>query len=73
MIIRALSLLADQEDDEDSEAALTELENIDDECDDKGIHFVKTDDTEAAKSYGIDDFPTLVYFENEIPNVYDGQ
>ncbi|XP_037080856.1 uncharacterized protein LOC119101604 isoform X10 [Pollicipes pollicipes] len=67
-----LAVLFYQEDDEDSKAALNELENIDDECDTRGIHFVKTDDEDAAKAYGIEEFPTLVYFENEIPNVYDG-
>ncbi|XP_043221612.1 uncharacterized protein LOC122381465 isoform X21 [Amphibalanus amphitrite] len=67
-----LAVLFYQEDDEDSEAALAELENIDDECDDRGIHFVKTDDEDAARSYGIEEFPTLVYFEKEIPNIYDG-
>jgi hypothetical protein len=52
--------------------ALVELENIDDECDGKGIQFVKIDDSETAREYGIDDFPALVYFENQIPSIYDG-
>ena len=52
---------------------LQELENIDDECDEKGILFVKIDDDSVAKEYGIDDeLPTLVYFENKIPSVYQG-
>lgn len=52
---------------------LKELENIDDECDEKGILFVKIDDDTVAKEYGIDDeLPTLVYFENKIPSVYQG-
>ena len=52
---------------------LQELENIDDECDEKGILFVKIDDDTVAKEYGIDDeLPTLVYFENKIPSVYQG-
>lgn len=59
--------------DEDSAAIIAELENIDDECDDKGIFFVKTESREAAKSYGITSLPALVYFENEVPNIFDGE
>uniref|UniRef100_A0A146M1J4 Thioredoxin domain-containing protein n=1 Tax=Lygus hesperus TaxID=30085 RepID=A0A146M1J4_LYGHE len=59
-------------DDEDSMQVLGELEKIDDDCDKHGIQFVKIDDPEAAQEYGIDDLPALVYFEKQIPNVYDG-
>ncbi|KAL1464793.1 hypothetical protein WDU94_004408 [Cyamophila willieti] len=59
-------------DDEDSLQALGELEKIDDDCDKHGIQFVKIDDEEAAKAFGIDDVPALVYFEKQIPNLYDG-
>ena len=38
----------------------------------QGIHFVKTDSKQLAASYGIDEFPTLVYFEDGIPNIYEG-
>jgi hypothetical protein len=51
---------------------LSELETIDDDCDKHGIQFVKIDDDSAAKEFGIDDVPALVYFEKGIPNVYDG-
>lgn len=51
---------------------LSELEKIDDDCDKQGIQFVKIDDPSAAKEFGIDSIPALVYFEKEIPNVYDG-
>lgn len=51
---------------------LAELEKIDDDCDKQGIQFVKIDDAAAAKEFGIDSIPALVYFEKEIPNVYDG-
>lgn len=52
---------------------LKELENIDDECDEKGIFFVKIDDDNLAREYGIDDeLPILVYFENKIPSLYQG-
>nr|XP_012139952.1 PREDICTED: uncharacterized protein LOC100881857 isoform X2 [Megachile rotundata] len=58
--------------DEDSMQALTELEKIDDDCDRHGIQFVKIDDEKAAKDFGIDSVPAIVYFEKQIPNVYDG-
>ncbi|GFG32944.1 hypothetical protein Cfor_05504, partial [Coptotermes formosanus] len=59
-------------DDEDSMQVLGDLETIDDDCDKHGIQFVKIDDDSAAKEFGIDDVPALVYFEKGIPNVYDG-
>jgi len=51
---------------------LEELENIDDDLDAKGMHFVKIDDDEMAKEYGIDDTPALLYFEKRIPSIYEG-
>jgi len=55
-----------------SQAALRDLENIDDDCNREGIQFVKTDDKKAVKDFGIDTIPSLVYFEEKIPNLYDG-
>lgn len=52
---------------------LGELEKIDDDCDRHGIQFVKIDDKKAAQEFGIDDVPSIVYFEKQIPNVYDGE
>ena len=53
---------------------LTELENIDDECDEHEINFVKIEDSSLAKEYGInDELPALVYFENALPTVYEGK
>jgi hypothetical protein len=51
---------------------LSELENIDDECDQHGLIFVKIDDDSEAKEYGFEELPVLVYFENKIPSVYEG-
>lgn len=48
------------------------MENIDDELDAQNVPFVKTDDLDAAAEYGIDSLPRLVYFENSIPAIYDG-
>ena len=47
----------DDEDDKESREVLAELENIDDECDEKGILFVKIDDLHEAAEYGIEDTP----------------
>lgn len=52
---------------------LSELENIDDDCDEHNIAFVKISDQDEAKEYGIDILPTLVLFERKIPHIYDGQ
>ena len=52
---------------------LKELENIDDECDSHEIVFVKISSLDEAKEYGLaDQLPALVYFENRIPSVYEG-
>lgn len=51
---------------------MAELENIDDECDQNHIAFVKIDDTNEAKEYGIDAIPSLVFFEKRIPHLYEG-
>ncbi|XP_060801863.1 uncharacterized protein LOC106130366 isoform X1 [Amyelois transitella] len=57
---------------DDSMTVLAELEKIDDDCDRHGIQFVKIDDEKAADAFGIDSLPSIVYFEKQIPNVYDG-
>lgn len=51
---------------------MTELENIDDECDQNNIVFVKIHDIAEAREYGIDNLPSLVYFEKKIPHLYEG-
>ncbi|XP_071549030.1 uncharacterized protein hlk isoform X4 [Panulirus ornatus] len=67
-----LAVLFYDEDDQDSQLVVNELENIDDECDAKGVSFVKIDNDEEAKEYGIDTIPSLVYFEKGIPSLYSG-
>lgn len=51
---------------------LEELENIDDDCEVYGINFVKIQDHNLAKRYGIKNYPALVYFRNGNPLIYDG-
>lgn len=65
---------SDDKDDPRSKEVLKELENIDDDADAHDLPFIKIDDDEVARSYGIDDeLPLLVYFEKEIPNIYEGE
>ncbi|XP_043516214.1 protein disulfide-isomerase-like isoform X1 [Frieseomelitta varia] len=64
--------LDDAEDCEQCVGILEELENIDDDCDRHGITFVKTQDYKVAEDYGVTDFPVLVYFEKQLPNVFEG-
>ncbi|XP_063244025.1 uncharacterized protein LOC134543121 isoform X2 [Bacillus rossius redtenbacheri] len=67
-----LAVLFYDHDDEDSQQVLSGLETIDDDSEKHGIQFVKIDDDSAAKEFGIDEVPSLVYFEKAIPNMYDG-
>ncbi|CAH0558548.1 unnamed protein product [Brassicogethes aeneus] len=60
------------DDDKKSQKVLNKLENIDDECDKLGIVFVKIDNCGEAKEYGIENIPSLVYFEESIPTLYEG-
>lgn len=55
-----------------TEAVLEIMEDIDDDCDVHGVHFVKISDPAAAYHHGISSMPTLVYFKNKLPNVYEG-
>ena len=55
-----------------TEAVLEIMEDIDDDCDVHGVHFVKISDPAAAYHYGISSMPTLVYFKNKLPNVFEG-
>lgn len=48
------------------------MENIDDELEKEGIVIVRMDNNEEAKEFGIDHLPTLVYFEDNIPAIYEG-
>lgn len=70
--ISIVNLFSDDKDQKKSQKILNELENIDDECDQNNIVFVKIDNDDEAKEYGIDEMPTLVFFEKKIPHVYEG-
>lgn len=62
----------DDKDDKQDIRILNELENIDDDLEKEDIVIVRIDNDAEAKEYGIDHLPTLVYFENKIPALYEG-
>lgn len=51
---------------------LQELENIDDECDSSDIAFVKISEEAMLTEYDLDPLPTLVYFRNKFPQIFNG-
>lgn len=50
------------------------VKQIDDEADAAGIKFVKMEDTQLAKEYGVFAFPALVFFKKgeDIPVIFAG-
>ena len=52
-----------------SQKALNALEHIDDDTDKIGVSFVEVDDVKVAAIYGVEEFPTLVYFKHGIPSI----
>ena len=45
---------------------------IDEKLDKQDMTMVKISDLGAKDAYGLDDIPALVYFENGIPELYEG-
>lgn len=62
----------DTEGDKKAQKILQELENIDDECEEKDIDFVKTSDEGIQKEYDLQNLPALVFYRNRFRNVYTG-
>lgn len=54
---------------------LTEIEHIDDEADHAGINFVKIDDKQLAKEYGVFALPAILFFRmgSKEPVIYAGK
>ncbi len=52
---------------------MDELENIDDDTDRHGISFIKTQDLNIATNFGVHEFPAVIYFENQVPSIYEGK
>ena len=49
------------------------MEQIDDDCAKRGIHFVKVSEDGAAEQYGVARLPSLVFFKNDLPSLYEGK
>lgn len=72
LISLSLLFFSDDKDDKTDIRVLNELENIDDELEKEGIVIVRIDNADEAKEYGLDHLPALVYFEDKIPALYEG-
>ena len=64
--------ILDDKEDSKSQSVLEALETIDDDCDRQGIILVKLDNPQEAAQYGIDEIPSLVYFDEKIPHLFEG-
>ena len=58
--------------DPEAHTILEELEQIDEKLDKQDMTMVKISDLGAKDAFGLDDIPALVYFENGIPELYEG-
>lgn len=65
--------MTDKEGDKKSQKVLAELENIDDECEEKDIDFVKTSDEGIDKEYDLSSLPALVFYRHKFRKIYDGK
>lgn len=52
---------------------MNELENIDDECEEKDIDFVKTSDDGIDKEYDLSELPALAFYRHKFRTIYKGQ
>jgi len=55
-----------------SDQILEVMEGLGDDCETRGAHFVKISDPAAAYHYGVSTLPSLVFFKNTAPDIYDG-
>lgn len=51
---------------------MNELENIDDECEEKDIDFVKTSDDGIEKEYDLPSLPALAFYRHKFRTIYTG-
>lgn len=62
----------DREGDKKSQKIINELENIDDECEEKEIDFVKTSDTGIEEEYDLATLPALAFYRHQFRTIYTG-
>lgn len=65
-------MFADKEGDKKSQKILQELENIDDECEEKEIDFVKISDEGIEKEYDLPGLPALAFYRHKFRQIYSG-
>lgn len=65
----------DSEDCKQCPRVLAEVEHIDDDADKAGIDFVKIDDKQMAKEFGVFALPAIVFFKpsSKEPVIYAGK
>ena len=76
IILRCCFHASDDPDSRKVDQLLETLERIDDDCAVRGIHFVKVasdDKDESNDVFGIEKLPKLVYFEDKLPSMYEGE
>ena len=62
----------DDADSIEAKTILKELENIDDECDDLNIDFVKISDPGVATTFKLAKLPSLIYYRKGEANLFEG-
>lgn len=67
-----LILILDREGDKKSQKIINELENIDDECEEKEIDFVKTSDSGIEEEYDLATLPALAFYRHQFRTIYNG-
>lgn len=67
-------LFTDSDDCKQCPRVLAEVEHIDDDADKAGIDFVKIDDKQMAKEFGVFALPAIVFFKpsSKEPVIYAG-
>jgi len=68
----ALAILLLKEDCNECRSIVSEIENIDDEVKRQQIHLIKTTDLSFAEKVGVKEFPVLLFYKNQVPNLYEG-
>lgn len=66
--------MIDSKDCKQCSRVLVEIEHIDDDADNLGINFVKIDDKELAREYGVFALPAILFFKmgSKDPVIYAG-
>lgn len=74
-IVLHISHVLDSNDCKQCPRVLAEIEHIDDDADGAGINFVKIDDRQMAKDFGVFALPAVLFFKlgSKDPVIYAGK